>query len=108
LTDTQQDVTVFTDNDFHNIGIGIIRHNVVALARQAADLIKSGDTAAIDRAAIQTDMSALGRFLITKKEKDIASFKTPDIRNVLVTGPYFHDGSQAPANPSTRIMMLFR
>jgi len=39
-------------------------------------------------------MSALGHFLITKKEKDIASFKTPDIRNVLVTGPYFHDGSQ--------------
>ena len=94
LTDTQRDVTVFTDNDFHNIGIGIIRHNVVALARQAEHLIKSGDTAAIDRAAIQTDMSALGRFLITRKDKDIASFKTPDIRNVLVTGPYFHDGSQ--------------
>ena len=94
MTDTQRDVTVFTDNDFHNIGIGIIRHNVVALARQAEQLIKSGDTAAIDRAAIQTDMSALGRFLITKKDKDIASFKTPDIRNVLVTGPYFHDGSQ--------------
>jgi cytochrome c peroxidase len=94
LTDTQRDVTVFTDNDFHNIGIGIIRHNVVALARQAEQLIKSGDTSAIDRAAIQTDMSALGRFLITKKEKDTASFKTPDIRNVLVTGPYFHDGSQ--------------
>jgi cytochrome c peroxidase len=93
LTDTQRDVTVFTDNDFHNIGIGIIRHNVVALARQAEQLIKSGDTSAIDRAAIQTDMSAVGRFLITKKEKDIASFKTPDLRNVLVTGPYFHDGS---------------
>ena len=95
LTDRQRDVTVFTDNDFHNIGIGIIRHNVVGLARQAEQLIKSGDTAAIDRAAIQTDMSALGRFLITKKQKDTASFKTPDIRNVLVTGPYFHDGSQA-------------
>jgi cytochrome c peroxidase len=94
LTDTQRDVTVFTDNDFHNIGIGIIRHNVVALAHQAEQLIKSGDTSAIDRAAIQTDMSAVGRFLITKKEKDIASFKTPGIRNVLVTGPYFHDGSQ--------------
>ncbi len=95
LTDTQRDVTVLTDNDFHNIGIGIIRHNVVGLARQAEQLIKSGDTAGIDRAAIQTDMSALGRFLITKKQKDTASFKTPDIRNVLVTGPYFHDGSQA-------------
>ena len=94
LTETKRDVTLFTDNDFHNIGIGIIRHNVVALAGQAEQLIKSGDTAAIDHAAIQHDMSVLGRYLITKKEKDIASFKTPDLRNVLVTGPYFHDGSQ--------------
>src|SRR5262249_59032792 len=39
-------------------------------------------------------MSVLGRFLITRKETDIASFKTPGLRNVLVTGPYFHDGSQ--------------
>ena len=94
LTEDRRDVTNFTDNDFHNIGIGIVRHNVVALARQAEKLIDSGDTAAIDRAAIQTDMSALGRFLITKKEADIASFKTPNLRNVLLTSPYFHDGSQ--------------
>ncbi|HXW72645.1 MAG TPA: cytochrome c peroxidase [Methylocella sp.] len=94
LTEKQRDVTTFTDNDFHNIGIGILRHNVVALARQAEGLISSGDLEAIDRAAINTDMSALGRFLITKKEADIAAFKTPDLRNVLVTGPYFHDGSQ--------------
>jgi cytochrome c peroxidase len=94
LTEDQRDVTNFTDHDFHNIGIGIIRHNVVALARQAEQLLNSGDTAAVDRAAIQTDMSALGRFLLTKKEPAIASFKTPNLRNVLVTGPYFHDGSQ--------------
>jgi cytochrome c peroxidase len=94
LTEDKLDVTNFTDNDFHNIGIGIIRHNVVALARQADQLVNSGNPAAIDNAAIQTDMSALGRFLISKKEPDIASFKTPNLRNVLVTGPYFHDGSQ--------------
>jgi cytochrome c peroxidase len=94
LTDTQRDATFFTDNDFHNIGILVVKHDVVALARQAKQLINSGDKEAVDRAAIQTDMSALGRFLVTKQEKDIASFKTPDIRNVLVTGPYFHDGSQ--------------
>jgi len=86
LSDQKRDATYFTDNDFHNIGIGIIRHNVVALARQAEQLIKSGDTSAIDRAAIQSEMSALGRFLVTKKEPDIASFKTPDLRNVLMTG----------------------
>jgi cytochrome c peroxidase len=94
LTETTRDVTNLIDNDFHNIGVLIVRHNVVPLARPAAQLIKTGDTSAIDQAAIQTDMSALGRFLITKQEKDIASFKTPNIRNVLVTGPYFHDGSQ--------------
>ena len=94
LAENERDVANFTDNDFHNIGIGIIKHNVVALARQAEQLIKSGNTAAIDQAAIQTDMSALGRFLVTKKEPDIAAFKTPNLRNVLLTGPYFHDGSQ--------------
>jgi cytochrome c peroxidase len=94
LSEEQRDVTTFTDNDFHNIGIGILRHNVVDLARQAEELISSGHLEAVDRAAIGTDMSALGRFLITKKEADIAAFKTPDLRNVLVTGPYFHDGSQ--------------
>jgi cytochrome c peroxidase len=93
LTEDQKDVTNFTDHQFHNIGIGIIRHNVVALARQAEQLIKSGRPEVIDRAAIATNFSALGRFLISKKEPDTAAFKTPNIRNILVTGPYFH-GSQ--------------
>src|SRR6266702_7031527 len=79
LTETTRDVTNLIDNDFHNIGVLIVKHNVVPLARQAEQLIKTGDTPAIDQAAIQTDMSALGRFLITKKEPDIASFKTPNI-----------------------------
>jgi len=94
LTEEKRDATNFTDNDFHNIGIGIIRHNVVELARQAERRVASGDSLAVDSAAIQTDFSVLGRFLITKKQSDIASFKTPNLRNVLVTGPYFHDGSQ--------------
>ena len=95
LTEQKRDTTYFTDNDFHNIGIGIIRHNVVALAVRAERLVNSENATAIDNAAIQTEMSALGRFLVTKKENDIASFKTPDLRNVLMTAPYFHDGSQA-------------
>jgi cytochrome c peroxidase len=94
LTETKRDVTTFTDFDYHNIGIGIIRHNVVPLARQAQREIASGHLEAVDRAAIETDMSVLGRFLITKKEADTAAFKTPNLRNVLVTAPYFHDGSQ--------------
>ena len=95
LSEQKLDPIYFMDHDFHNIGIGIIRHNVVALACKAEQEIDSGKTIDVDRAAIQSDMSVLGRFLITKKEADIASFKTPDLRNVLITVPYFHDGSQA-------------
>ena len=40
-------------------------------------------------------MSELGRFLVTKQPHDIGGFRTMDLRNLLVTEPYFHDGSQA-------------
>jgi cytochrome c peroxidase len=87
--------TTFTDDTFHNIGVLIVRHRVVELARQAEQLVKRGDTVAIDQAAILSPMSVLGRFLVTRKESDMASFKSPDLRNVMVTAPYFHDGSAA-------------
>ena len=93
LTDNQPDTTLFMDNDFHNIGIGILRHHVSPLAQQAERELAQGRLAAIDTAAITSEMSVLGRFLVTRKQSDIASFKTPGLRNVLVTGPYFHDGS---------------
>src|SRR6202171_6476267 len=95
FADTTTRPTRFTDDQFHNIGVLIVRHNVVTLARQAEKAIAKGDTIAIDRAAIGTPMSALGRFLIKRADSDIASFKTPDLRNVMVTAPYFHDGSSA-------------
>jgi cytochrome c peroxidase len=37
----------------------------------------------------------LGRFVVTKDEKDTGAFKTPTVRNVALTAPYMHDGSQA-------------
>jgi cytochrome c peroxidase len=93
LVDNKRDVTTFTDNDFHNIGIGILRHRVGPLAQQAERELAQGRLPDVDTAAITSEMSVLGRFLITKRRSDIAAFKTPDLRNVLVTGPYFHDGS---------------
>jgi cytochrome c peroxidase len=95
LSEDKRDPTFFTDRDFHNIGIGIGRHNVVALACKAEQEIDSGKTIDVDDAATQSETSIVGRFLVTKKEQDIASFKTPSLRNVLITAPYFHDGSQA-------------
>jgi cytochrome c peroxidase len=94
LDENKSDPTFFMDRDYHNIGIGIIRHNVNALACQAESLVNSGNAKAIDQAAIETNMSAIGRFLVTKKDADIASFKTPGLRNIVITAPYFHDGSQ--------------
>jgi cytochrome c peroxidase len=41
------------------------------------------------------DEPDLGRFVVTKDEKDKGAFKTPTIRNVAHSGPYMHDGSQA-------------
>jgi cytochrome c peroxidase len=93
LADNQRDATLFIDNDFHNIGIGILRHRVGPLAQQAERELAQGQLPDIDAAAITSELSVLGRFLVTKKQSDIASFKTPGLRNLLVTGPYFHDGS---------------
>jgi cytochrome c peroxidase len=93
-SEKRRDATFFTDRDFHNIGIGILRYDVADLACQANAQIKMGDSGIADRAAISSSYSALGRFLLTRKEADIAAFKTPGLRNVLVTAPYFHDGSQ--------------
>jgi cytochrome c peroxidase len=36
----------------------------------------------------------LGRFKITSDPKDRGAFKTPTIRNVALSAPYMHDGSQ--------------
>lgn len=55
----------FTDELYHNLGVGMD--------------------------AQQPDV---GRYEITKDEKDRGAFKTPTIRNVAQTAPYMHDGSQ--------------
>ncbi len=54
-----------TDEKFHNIGVGMDQPN-----------------------------PDLGRFEVTGDEKDKGAFKTPTIRNVALTAPYMHDGSQ--------------
>ena len=36
----------------------------------------------------------LGRLVVRKDEPDKGAFKTPTVRNVALTAPYMHDGSQ--------------
>ncbi len=46
----------------------------------------------------------LGRFNITGAEKDRYVFKVPNLRNVALTGPWLHDGSQETLSDVVRIM----
>jgi len=55
----------FTDEKYHNLGVGMDK-----------------------------EKPDLGRYEITKDEKDKGAFKTPTVRNVALTAPYMHDGSQ--------------
>jgi len=55
---------LFTDNDFHNVGL-------TYYGRKYEDL---------------------GLYNVTKKAEDVGKFKTPSLRNVMRTGPWFHNG----------------
>lgn len=54
----------FADGDFHNLGVGMT--------------------------AAKPD---LGRYEVTKQERDRGAFRTPTLRNLTDTFPYMHDGS---------------
>lgn len=56
---------LFTDDDFHNLGLTYYKRN------------KYED---------------LGRYNITKNPEDVGKFRTPGLRNVLRTRPWFHNG----------------
>ncbi len=47
-----------------------------------------------------------GRFLVTGKEADRYVFKVPSLRNVVLTAPYFHDGSAERLEDAIAIMGL--
>jgi cytochrome c peroxidase len=59
---------LFTDNKFHNIGVG-------------------ADTSG--------NFADLGLYAQSKNTADMGAFKTPTLRNIAETAPYMHDGSQA-------------
>jgi cytochrome c peroxidase len=85
---------LFNDGRFHNVGVSASP----ALARNATamrDNRDRDDSTQLDRLATDSGMSDLGRYLVTHKQADIGAFRTPDLRNLLVTQPYFHDGSAA-------------
>jgi cytochrome c peroxidase len=85
---------LFTDDLFHNLGVGVERLDFAAVARKAAATVERGTS--IDELALtDAQASELGRFLVTHETKDLGAFKTPQLRNVALTAPYMHDGSEA-------------
>jgi cytochrome c peroxidase len=80
---------LLTDELFHNIGVAAKDVNFEELARQAQD--HPEELAKLTHAE---GLNQLGRFLVTKEQKDIGAFKSPQLRNVALTAPYMHDGSE--------------
>jgi cytochrome c peroxidase len=54
----------FTDNQFHNLGVPQV-------------------------GPLKED---LGRFMVSRQERDKGAFKTPTLRSIIETAPYMHDG----------------
>jgi cytochrome c peroxidase len=90
----EQTSALFTDNRFHNIGVGInaIQADVPALA---GEFLKAKATLAeVDKKVLADKRtSELGRFAISRTFEGLGGFKTSTLRNVAVTPPYMHDGS---------------
>ena len=50
------------------------------------------------------NFSDIGREAVTENEDDRYKFKVPTLRNVAITGPYFHDGGVATLGFAVRKM----
>jgi len=92
---------VFTDQSFHNTGIGWARNNSVVNGIHesktfpvtlAPGIVVHVEHHRVEKAS-EKPQNDVGRFEITENPKDSWSYKTPSIRNVALTAPYMHDGS---------------
>ncbi len=92
----EQTQALFTDNRFHNIGVGFrkIRGREAQTAQQFLQARRKG--ANVDVTVLtKANMSELGRFAVTENITEVGAFKTPTLRNIEKTFPYMHDGSLA-------------
>jgi len=85
-----------TDNRFHNVGVSARHQDFEELGREAIKLLEEDPSEQkLDELAVGTDLSELGRFMVTRNRVDMGSFRTPMILNIGITPPYMHDGSLA-------------
>ncbi|MCW5622087.1 MAG: hypothetical protein KIS79_13355 [Burkholderiales bacterium] len=74
---------LFTDEAFHNLGIGV------------PDAAAGDGRTSEAGSGVAGAPSDAGRFEVTGKARDRFAFRTPTLRNVELTAPYMHDGSLA-------------
>jgi cytochrome c peroxidase len=86
----------FSDFKFHNIGVAAKDQNFNALVQRARQITASNPRSAelVDQLALAEGFSELGRYLVTKQQRDIGSFKTSMLRDIELTAPYMHNGSE--------------
>jgi cytochrome c peroxidase len=85
----------FTDMNYRNTGVAARTTGFDALMKRALQTSRDESGSMLTALSRHEEAPALGRFLITGNTLDIGAFRTPSLRNVEITGPYFHDGSAA-------------
>ena len=85
----------FTDGNYRNTGVAANFEGFNAMARRAMTAARDESGQAMAAMSKHERAGELGRFLTTGNTLDIGAFRTPSLRNVELTAPYFHDGSAA-------------
>ena len=83
----------FTDGNYRNTGVAANFSGFNALARQAMAAARDESGGSLAALSKHERAGELGRFLTTGNTLDVGAFRTPSLRNVELTAPYFHDGS---------------
>jgi cytochrome c peroxidase len=78
----------FTDSQFHKLGVP----DAPLLSDPLVQTAIRFDAKRMNVPEYQSVTEDLGRYLVTKEEKDKGAFKTPTIRNVTQREPYMHNG----------------
>ena len=101
-----QEFALFTDNDFHNTGVGYFA-TMRPTDAELVVMLAPGQPEQVDTDILQStgteQFRDLGRYEVTSLPADRWRYRTPTLRNVALTAPYMHDGSL----PSLRDVLLF-
>ena len=85
----------FTDMNYRNTGIAANYGGFESLAKRAMAASRESSIDAASELLKHERAGELGRFVVSGNTLDVGAFRTPSLRNVELTAPYFHDGSAA-------------